>query len=118
VAHQRPAARLAAGQLAQLALERPKLAVERLDQLKRHLDALPGRRWQLQPGQELAAAGAQQLVRHARDAVVEERRLDSHQPGRALVDERLAQARAGAPLAHVRWRNPGLRQPTFGQQRA
>jgi hypothetical protein len=90
MAHRRPAARLAAGRPAQLALERRKPAVERLDQRQRHLDPLPGRRWQLEPSQERAPLGAQQLVRHARHAVVEERRLDSHQPGRALVDERLA----------------------------
>jgi hypothetical protein len=48
--------------------------------------------------------------------VVKERRLDSLQPGRALIDQRLAQARAGAPLAHMRRRDPGLRQSALAEQ--
>src|SRR5829696_5880818 len=118
VAHQRPATGLAAGQPAQPLLERGELAVERLDHRQRHLDPLAGGVGQLESGEEVAALGAQQLVRRAPDAVVEERRLDSLQPARALVDERLAQPRAGAPLAHVRRRDPGLRQPTVAEQRA
>jgi hypothetical protein len=48
---------------------------------------------------------------------VEQRGLDSLQPRGALVDQRLAQPGAGAPLAHVRRRDPGLRQPTLAEQR-
>jgi hypothetical protein len=46
-----------------------------------------------------------------------ERGLDSLQPARALVDQRLAQPRAGAPLAHVRGRDPGLGQAPLAEQR-
>ena len=39
--------------------------------------------------QELAPLGAPKPFRHARDAVVKERRLDTFEPGGALVDQRL-----------------------------
>jgi hypothetical protein len=49
---------------------------------------------------------------------VEERRLDSLQPGRALVDQGLAQAAASAPLTHLRRRDPGLGQAPLAEQGA
>ena len=68
VAHQLAAARLAAGKLADVALERGELAVERVDHFQCHLDPLAGGVGQLELGEERAAAGAQQLIRHAADA--------------------------------------------------
>jgi hypothetical protein len=50
--------------------------------------------------------------------VVKERGLDSLQPAGALVDQGLAQPRAGAPLTHVGRRDPGLGQPALAEQRA
>jgi hypothetical protein len=89
-----------------------------VDHRERHLDPLAGGGGQLELGEEGAAADAQQPVRHTADAVVKQRRLDPPQPAGALVDERLAQPGAGAPLAHVGGRDPGLGQPALRQQRA
>jgi hypothetical protein len=97
--------------------ERGELAVERVDHRERHLDPLAGGVGQLELGEEGAPADPQQLIRHATDAVVEQRCLDALQPAGALVDERLAQAGAGAPLAHVCGRDPGLGQAALRQQR-
>lgn len=44
---------------------------------------------------------------------MEERGLDSLQPGRALIDQRLA----SAPLSHVRRRGPGLWRSALAEQR-
>ena len=52
------------------------------------------------------------------DAVVKQRRLYALQPLRAIVDERLAQPRARAPLAHMFWWDPGFRQSPLAEQRA
>jgi hypothetical protein len=49
---------------------------------------------------------------------MKERGLDALQPARALVDQRLAQPGAGAPLEHMRGRDQGLRQPPLQEQRA
>src|SRR5215211_6831606 len=95
LALERPTARLAAGEPAQLLLERAELAVDRVDQRQRDLDPLAVRRGQLESLQELAPGGRAQLGRHAAHAVVEERRPDPLQPARALVDQRLAQPGAG-----------------------
>jgi hypothetical protein len=90
----------------------------RVDHRERHLDPLAGGVGQLELGEEGAAAGAQQLVGRAADAVVEQRRLDSHQPGRALA--RRASCAGGCGCAtRARGRaGPGLRQPPLRQQRA
>jgi hypothetical protein len=48
--------------------------------------------------------------------VVEELGLDAVLPGRALVDERLAQPHLGAQLADVLGRDPGLRQAPLEPQ--
>ena len=77
----------------------------------------PGRRRQLERAQERAPVGSQQLVGDVGDAVVKQRRLDPLHPTGALVDQRLAQPRPGPPLAHVRRRDPRLRQPPLTQQR-
>src|SRR3954447_24408186 len=50
-------------------------------------------------------------VTSRRDAVVIEHGLDALLPLAALVDERVAQAHAGAQIEKMRRRNPRLRQP-------
>ena len=55
--HQRPAARLAAGQPAQPLLERWQLTVERVHHLQRDLDPLAVGGGQLEPSEERAPAG-------------------------------------------------------------
>jgi len=94
------------------------LALERVDDRQRDLDPLARRGGKVDPVEELAPLCAQKPLRHAGDAVVEERRLNACEPGRALVDQRLSQAGAGAPLAYVRRRHPGLGQPSLAEQRA
>jgi len=108
---ERPAARLAAGELTQRLRERGELVVERVVHGERDLDPLARRGGQIESGKELASPGAAQLGGHASYTVAEQRRLDLLQPGPALVDQRLAQAGASAPLAHVRRRDPGLGAP-------
>jgi hypothetical protein len=52
----------------------------------------------------------------AADAVVKQRGLDALHPLRAFAEQRVAHPRAGAPLADVLGRDPGLRQPAVGEQ--
>ena len=117
LAHQRLTARLVTREASELALERDQLAVDLVDDRQRDLDPLRGRGRQLERAQERAPVGPQQLVGDVGDAVVKQRRLDPLHPTGALVDQRLAQARPGPPLAHVRRRDPRLRQPPLTQQR-
>ena len=49
---------------------------------------------------------------------MKQRRLDALHPLGALVDQRVTQPRARAPLADVLGRDPGLRQPAVGEQLA
>jgi hypothetical protein len=117
---QRPAALLAAGELAQLPLERRQLDVESVDQGERDSHPLARRRRQLEPLQVGAPFAAEQACwdLRSRDAVVKERRPNPLQPLRPLLDERPAQARARAPCEHVLGRLPGLGQAPLSEQLA
>src|SRR3954470_24357869 len=117
LAHQGLTAGLAARQASDLALEPHQLTLDLIDDRQRDLDPLQGRGRQRERAKERAPVGPQQLVGNIDDAVVKQRRLDPLQPGRALVDERLAQPRLRTPLAHMRGRDPRLRQAALGQQR-
>jgi hypothetical protein len=120
LADQRLAARLAAGEPAQLALQRRQLGLDRLDQPQRDRDPLLRRLRQSEPGEEGAPLPAEQPLRYLAggDAVLEERRPDPLQPLGSLLDQRPAQAGARAPLADVRRRQPGLGQPPLAQELA
>jgi hypothetical protein len=115
VAHQRPAAGLAAPVGTQLARQRRGLGVERVDDAQRDRDLLARRRWQFQALQPPALAGREQVA-SPRDAMVREHGLDALLPLAALVDERVTQTHAGAEIKHVLGRNPRLRQPSDHQQ--
>jgi hypothetical protein len=114
VGHQRPAARLAASVGAQLARERLGLGVERVDDRERYRDLLARRR-RLELLQPLALVGREQVA-SLRDAMVVEHGLDALLPLATLVDERVAQAHAGAEIEQVPRRDPRLRQPSDHQQ--
>jgi hypothetical protein len=64
------AARLAPCEAPELALERDQLAVDLIDDRQRDLDPLAGRRWQLEPAQEGAPVGSQQLLGDVGDPMV------------------------------------------------
>ena len=117
-AHQCAAAGLAAGELAQLALERSDLGVDRVDHRQRDLDPLARVGRQRQALQERAAFGGAQPLRGAADAVMKQRRLDALHPLGSFVDQRVSQPRPRAPLADVLGRDPGLRQLAVGEQLA
>ena len=107
VAHQLPAARLAARQRSDVALKRGPAG----GRARRSWPA-PPLRSRAAPGSSSADRNArprtQQLVGQAADAVVEQRRLNASKPAGALVDKGPSQPGAGAPLAHVGGRYPGL----------
>jgi hypothetical protein len=84
MAHQRPAAGLALGMVAQVPVQRHQLRVERVDQRQRDRDLLASRRQQPQTRQPRACLGAQQPAAW-RDAVVIERRLHALLPLAALT---------------------------------
>src|SRR4051794_28310810 len=97
--------------------KRHQLTLDLVDDRQRDLNPLRRRGRQRERAQERPPIGPQQLVGDVDDAVVKQRRLDPLRPARALVDERLAQPCLGAPFAHVRGRDPRLRQPPLHEQR-
>ena len=92
-AHQRPATGLAAGQPAQLALQRGDLRLDGVDHRQRDLDPLAGVLGDLDARQELAALAGAQLLGGAVDAVVKQCRLDALAPRGRLVGEAKAHQR-------------------------
>jgi hypothetical protein len=97
VRHQRAAARLAAPVGAQLARERLGLGVQRVDDRERDRDLLARRRRQVELVKPLPLFHGEQIT-SLRNAVVIEHGLDALLPLAALVDERVAQAHAGAQI--------------------
>src|SRR5215217_7985576 len=113
--HQRAAARLAAPVGAQLARQRLRLGVQRVDDRQRDRDLLARRRRQVELLKPLPLFHGEQIT-SLRNAVVIEHGLDALLPLAALVNERVAQAHAGAQIEQVPWRNPRLGQPPDHQQ--
>ena len=109
LAGQGTAAGLAAGEGPQRAVDRRKLAVELVEHPQVQVDGLAACGRQLDARKRIASGGGARLEA-GRHALVEELRLQPLQPGRALIDQRLAQPRAGAQLEDLHGRDPRLRQ--------
>src|SRR6266542_5312311 len=109
------AAGLAAGEGAELSVERRQFAIDRVDHPQRQRDELAPGRGELRPRERLPA-GARARPQPGRHTLVEELRLQPLLPGGALLDQRLAHPHARAQLEQVRRWDPRLRQLARAQQ--
>ena len=107
LAHQGPAAGLAARVGAQLAVQRRELSVVGVDHRQRDGDLLARGRRQRQARQPRARLGGQQATA-GWGAVVIEHGLHALLPLAALIDQGVAQPDAGAQVEQVRGRDPRL----------
>jgi hypothetical protein len=80
--------------LAQLALGRRNLGLDRVDHRQRDLDSLARVGGHIERLEERAALSGAQLLRGSADAVVKQGRPDALKPLRALVDQCVSQAGA------------------------
>ena len=103
----------------ELQVERVQLSVEVLDDRQRDLDLLVRNRREREAAELLPGVVAFEPSEPAglrRDAVMKQHRVDPLQPFGALVDQRLAQADAGAQVEDVRRRDPRFGQAALDQQ--
>jgi hypothetical protein len=113
--HERLAARLAAGDVAQGGVQLVELGVQEVDRAQGQVHGLAGDGGQLEAGQPGAALIGEQPGAF-RQAVVVQHGVDALMPGGALVHERFAQPHLGADVSDVGGRDPGLGQRPTQQQ--
>jgi hypothetical protein len=113
--HERLAARLAAGDVAQGGLQLVELGVQEVDRAQGQVHGVAGDGGQLEAGQPDAALIGEQPGAF-RQAVVVQHGVEGLLPGGALVHERFAQPHLGAEVSDVGGRDPGLGQRPTQQQ--
>jgi hypothetical protein len=113
--HERLAARLAAGDVAQGGVQLVELGVQEVDRAQGQVHGLAGDGGQLEAGQPGAALIGEQPGAF-RQAVVVQHGVDALMPGGALVHQRFAQPHLGADVSDVGGRDPGLGQRPTQQQ--
>jgi hypothetical protein len=113
--HERLAARLAAGDVAQGGLQLVELGVQEVDRAQGQVHGVAGDGGQLEAGQPGAALIGEQPGAF-RQAVVVQHGVEGLLPGGALVHERFAQPHLGAEVSDVGGRDPGLGQRPTQQQ--